>query len=46
VVKAGICFETIVYLLNEIKLLIKKEGRNIEDLKDEGWITDLSFLWM
>jgi hypothetical protein len=32
------------YLLNEIKLLTEKKGRNIEELNDEGWITDLAFL--
>jgi hypothetical protein len=30
-------------LLNEIKFMEKK-GRNIEELNDEGWITDLAFL--
>jgi hypothetical protein len=31
-------------LLNEIKLFMEKKGRNIEELNDEGWITDLAFL--
>jgi hypothetical protein len=31
-------------LLNEIKLFVEKKGKNIEELSDEGWITDLAFL--
>jgi hypothetical protein len=31
-------------LLDEIKLFMEKKGRNIEELNDEGWITDLAFL--
>jgi hypothetical protein len=34
------CFD----LLNEIKLFREKKGRNIEELNDERWITDLAFL--
>jgi hypothetical protein len=29
-------------LLNEIKLFMEKKGRYIEELNDEGWITDLT----
>jgi hypothetical protein len=42
VVKLGICFETIFYLLDEIKLFMEKKGRNIEGLNDDGWITDIA----
>jgi hypothetical protein len=31
-------------MLNDIKFLMEKEGTNIEELKDEGRITDLAFL--
>jgi hypothetical protein len=31
-------------LLNEIKLFMEKKGRNIEELNDEAWVTDLVFL--
>jgi hypothetical protein len=32
------------YLLNGIKLLMDKTGRNIGELKHEGWIRELAFL--
>lgn len=31
-------------LLNEIKFFMEKKGRNIEELNDERWITNLVFL--
>jgi hypothetical protein len=41
----GICFETIFfYFLNEIKLFMENKGKNIEELNDGGWITDLAFV--
>jgi hypothetical protein len=39
----GSVLKRFFYLLNEIKLFMEKEGRNIEELND-GWITDLAFL--
>jgi hypothetical protein len=30
--------------MNEMKLLMQKRGRNIEELNDKGWITDAAFV--
>jgi hypothetical protein len=41
--RRGIVMQRFFYLLKEIKLFTENKNKRIEELDDEGWISDLAF---